>query len=229
MQKIGFLPLAAALLLIFPTLAASQKSSARVTTIYSSVSFAWARALQNFATRIPAGYKDQSAINLKSLLSADMTNPSIRAGLAPVVMNLEAKGLTPERATYQDFESAEAAGQQAVKAERDRLVAQAKSISAGRADLPQAVAKLYMLQGVLAAYLPYEKASTLAAYQLAHSKLSKTQEQEVEAALKRILRGLESATIVEALSNEAVPAGPVEEKAFARKIRLTKPTRGVSK
>lgn len=204
--------------------AAAQVISARVTSIYSAVPAVWSGAVKSFAAQIAGG--PQNALTLAPILSADFSNPALRAGLAPIVMRLEAQGLTPYTASFNDFSGAAHFAREKVREERYRLVSQVKAATPGQADLPEMTAKLAMLQGPLSIYLPKgDQGAVQTAYATAHALATDVQRAKIGALMKHIANGLEGMTLDEAISAQdgSVLAGPVDENSAARKhARLAK-------
>ena len=159
-------------------------------------------------------------------LGFDLADPVIRASLAPVVMELEAQGLTPETVSATDLRSAIAQAKVVVAAQAQGLLQQAIAAKPGGDELPGVVADLNMLQGPLGVYLPMAaRNSVRLAQEQAHAKLDGAQRNEIDALLRRIANGLEGRTTVEALAGkDSVPEGAVRPESFARRhARLTKP------
>lgn len=195
----------------------AQIKSAPVASMYRSVPAAWASALHSLANK-PLG----TSIDLTRalpILNADFQNLTIRASLAPVVMKLEARSLTPETVSITDLKSAIAEAKVMVTAETQVLIKQAASAKSGQDDLPAVVAKLNMLQGTLVTYLPVELRNAIKpAYEQARSKLNDAQRERLDALLRHIADELGSMTVVEAFAAEGgILAGTVDNTSFARR------------
>ena len=205
--------------------AAAQIKSVPVSSIYGSVRPAWAQSLHALVAQ-PIGALAGLG-QLLPILKSDPANPAIRNSLSPVVMNLEARGLTPETVSAADLKSAVAQARVLVAEQAKTLIKQAASAEPGQDALPEVTAKLNMLQGALSVYLPAEiRKAVKPAFEQAHSKLDSSQRAHIDTLMQSIAKGLEAKTVVEALAaQDGIPEGAIKSASFARRhAKLAKAT-----
>ena len=200
--------LSATLLFFFALPGLAQIKSAPVAGIYGAVPVAWAGALHSMGL-----------VELLPTSDPDPADPVMRAGLAPVVMDLEAKGLTPATVSAADIKSAVAAAKAMVAVEARTLIKQVESAKPGQSDLPEVAARLNMLQGRLGMYLSATlRDSVQPAYEQAHIKLDEEQRYRFDRLLRNTAAALGDLTAAETLAagNETL-AGTVDDDSFARR------------